>query len=83
VKAFVAINESSSETSLERKAIHPNRVKRQQALNAVLDKSRYSKKRKGVTEDDDDSNKITWDAVKEIFDAKIKFYYEPVMPIPD
>jgi hypothetical protein len=38
VKVFVAMN-SSSETSLERKAVHPNRVKRQQALNDVLDKS--------------------------------------------
>ena len=85
VKAFVAISDSSSETSLERKAMHPNRVKRQQALNAVLDKSRYSKKRKGATEDDDVSppySKTTWDAVREIFDAEIKLYNEPVIPIP-
>jgi len=51
VKAFVAISDSSSETSHERKAMHPNRVKRQQYLNTVLDKSRYSKKRKGASYD--------------------------------
>ena len=86
MKAFVAISDSSSETSRERKAMHPNRVKRQQYLNAVLDKSRYSKKPKGATEDDDVStpyNKTTWDAVKEIFDAEKKSYYEPVMPISE
>jgi hypothetical protein len=86
VKAFVAISDISSETSLERKAMHPNRVKRQQALNAILDKSRYSKKRKGATEDDDVStpyNKTTWDAVREIFDAEKKSYYEPVISIPE
>ena len=33
--------------------MHPNRVKRQQALHAVLNKSRYSKKRKGAPEDDE------------------------------
>ena len=67
-------------------AMHPNRVKRQQALNDVLDKSRHSKKREGATEDDDVStpySKTTWDAVKEIFDAEKKAYYEPVIPIPD
>jgi hypothetical protein len=87
VKVFVAINDCLSEASLERKAIHPNRMKRQQALNCVLDKSRHSKKRKGATEDDDVSTpysiKTTWDAVKEIFDVEMKSYYEPVLPIPE
>jgi len=86
VKVFVAMSNSSSETSLERKAVHPNRVKRQQALNDVLDKNRHSKKRKGATEDDDVStpySKTTWDTVKEIFDAEKKAYSEPVISIPD
>jgi hypothetical protein len=84
VKVIVAT--SDSETSLERKAMHPNRLKRQKALNAVLDNSRHSKKRKGATEDDDVStpySKTTWDAVKEIFNAETKTYYEPVIPIPE
>ena len=86
VKAFIAMSDLSSETSPERKAIHPNRVKRQQALNDVLDKSRHLKKHKGATEEDDVStfyNKTTWDAVKVIFDAEKKSHYEPVLPIPE
>ncbi len=86
VKLLVAMSISSSETSLERKTMHPNRVKRQHALNEVLDKSKHSKKRKGATEDEDVStpySKTTWDAVKAIFDAEMKLYCEPVIPIPE
>lgn len=86
VKVFVAMSNSTSETSLESRAVHPNRVRRQQALNDVLYKNRHSKKRKGATEDDDIStpySKTTWESVKEIFDAEKKVYSEPAISFPE
>jgi hypothetical protein len=64
VKVFVAMSDSSAETNLERNAMHPITVKRQQALKDVLDKSRHSKKLRGETHIDgkffDSLNKIRW-----------------------
>ena len=86
VKVIVDMSYSSSETNLDRNIMHPNRLKRQKALNNTLDKSRHSNKRKVATEDNDVStpySKTTWGIVKEIFEVEMKVYYEPVIPIPE